>query len=98
MTQRDKNYKIIVWFRDANCVDCLNIERDVFNDPDVIKSSDRWLFVKMDTALNADRANYYLHGGDPPALVFLDSTGNEYRRYTGTFTKAEFINMLQTWR
>ena len=95
---RDRNLKIILWFRNTDCTECLQIEQNIFTDPDVLAVSDNWLFVKLDTAVNPDRANYYLHGASPPAMRFLDQMGHEYRRYNGAFTKEEFITMLQTWR
>jgi thiol:disulfide interchange protein len=98
MAQRDRGYKIILWFRNSECAECVTIERDVFTHPDVLAASDRWIFVKIDTSLNSDRADYYLHGADPPALRFLDQQGHEYRSYNGTFTKDELVTMLRTWR
>lgn len=98
VAEGDNKYKIIVWFRSNECVDCLGIEREIFTNKDVLANSKRWLFVKIDTELMPDSAEYYLHGADPPALVFLDKLGNEYRRLYGTFTKDEFVTMLRTWR
>jgi len=97
VADRDRRYKIMLWFRSDDCVDCVNIERDVFTDPEVAKAGDMWLFVKMDIGTNPDRAQYYLHGADPPALVALDKQGHEFNRYYGTFTRDDLVTMLKTW-
>jgi hypothetical protein len=98
LAERDNNTKVILWFRNDACSDCLSFERDVLTNPDVIGASAHWLFVKVDTERNEDRAEYYLHGADPPALVFLDKLGHEYRRQYGAVTPEEFVTMLRTWR
>lgn len=91
-------YKIIVWFRKQGCAECIAIERNIFTDPEVFKVSRPWLFVKIDTEVNKDRAEYYLQGADPPALVFLDREGHEYKRYFGAFTRDELISMMTHWQ
>jgi thiol:disulfide interchange protein len=94
----DNKYKIILWFRSDECIECLQIEREIFTDNDVLANSRKWLFVKVDTKVTPEAGEYYLHGADPPALVFLDKQGNEYNRHYGAFTKDEFVTMLRTWR
>jgi hypothetical protein len=97
MLESDPHSRVMVWFRNNNCEDCLAIERNIFTDPDVAAASRKWLFVRIDTDVNRDRADYYLHGADPPALRALDKMGNVYRSYNGTFTKEDLISMLTTW-
>ncbi len=89
--------KIIVWFTNPDCVECQAVEQDVFTHEDVLANSKRWIFVRLDTDQSRDQAQYYLHGSEPPALVFLDQRGNEYRRFHGTVTVEEFVNMLIIW-
>jgi thiol:disulfide interchange protein len=97
MAEADRHYRIMVWFRNNACEDCIAIERNVFTDPDVAAASRRWLFVRLDTDVNRERAEYYLHGADPPALRALDRLGHQYRSYNGVFTKEDLISMLTTW-
>lgn len=98
MAENDNLMKICVFFHNADCVDCPVIERDVLTDPEVISNSRNWLFVKIDTGRNPDRTRYYLQGADPPAFVFLDKLGNQYKKYIGTVSVDEFVTMLTTWR
>ena len=98
IANKNRDYKIIVWFRNPECPDCVKIEREVFTDPGVIRASHKRLWVKLDTGVNRDQAQYYLHGADPPALVFLDINGNEFRHYYGSFTKEDLVSMLTNWR
>lgn len=96
--QNDDRYKICLFFYNSDCDECRTIEQTVFQDPDVVSITRYWLFVKVDTELNEDRAQYYIQDGEPPAFVFLDKTGNSYRKYFGTVTSEEFITMLTEWR
>jgi len=94
LAERDRNIKIIVWAVSEACVECQAIERDVLTNTDVIAVSRNWYFVKLDVDRNPDKAEYLLHGADPPALVFLDNQGYEYDRYYGAFTAEELEGML----
>jgi thioredoxin-related protein len=98
VAQRNENKKIIVWFRNNECSDCITVEREVFTDPDVIALTRRWLFVKIDTDRMPERAEYLLAGGEPPAFVFLDENGNGYRHHYSSVTSEEFMTMLREWR
>jgi thioredoxin-related protein len=94
----DNRYRICVFFYNNECDECTTIEQVVFLDPEVIRISKYWLFVKVDASQNRDLTNYYIQGAEPPAFVFLDRTGNEYRKYFGTVSTEEFLTMLNNWR
>jgi len=96
--QRDEDKRILVWFRNDECGDCIMMERDVFTDPDVIAATRDWLFVRVNTEQMEEGSEYLLAGSQPPAMVFLDKMGNSYRKYNGTVDSEQFINMLRTWR
>jgi hypothetical protein len=93
----NRDYKIVVWFTNPDCDDCVKIEQTLFSDPDVIKASAHRLWVRMDTSVSKNQSEYYLHGAEPPALVFLDTSGREFRHYYGSFTKEDLVGMLTTW-
>jgi hypothetical protein len=97
IAEGNKNYKIIVWFRNAGCKECVKIEQEIFTDADVVKAGKNRLWVKIDTDVNKDQADYYLHGAGAPALLFLDRTGHEYRSYFGAFSKSDMMGMLTNW-
>lgn len=98
MADSDDRYRICVFFYNDDCDECRTIMQEVFQDNDVIKETRYWLFVKIDTDTNRDRTQYYIQGAEPPAFIFLDKTGNGYRKYFGPVTSGEFITMLTTWR
>jgi thiol:disulfide interchange protein len=93
----NNNYKIIVWFTGSGCVDCTAIEQDIFKDADVLANSRRWIFVRVNVDDDPEQSEYYLKEADPPAFVFLDQRGLEYRQHIGIVTKEEFVSMLMTW-
>lgn len=98
MVQDDRSLRILVWFENRNCTECNTIKSEIFTDEDVLKSSRNWLFVLMDTERDRNQSDYMLGDADPPAVIMLDSSGNEYRRYIGTFDKEQFLTMLRDWR
>jgi len=97
MAQNNRRYDIMLWFRNDECQECLEIERTLFLDPDIIEAGRNWLFVKIDTRVNRERAKYYLGNADPPAFIVLDQKGYASRRQYGPVTKEQLITMLQTW-
>jgi len=90
--------KIMVWFYGDECFDCREFERDVLADKDVIAASKDWIYVFVDVDINADRAEYYLTGGSPPAFMAMDAGGNVYRKRFGIVTKEEYLAILLDWR
>lgn len=98
LIQTDRKKRIIVWFENDKCVECKNIRQTIFSDPDVIAASENWIFVSYNTEINKKESEYMLKEADPPVLIFIGHTGNEYRRRIGTFTKDEFIYMLNNYR
>ncbi|MCX6644818.1 MAG: hypothetical protein NTY09_00450 [bacterium] len=98
IAEGDDRYRICVFFFNNECDECRTIEQTVFLDPEVVKLTRYWLFVKVDSDQNQDLTNYYIQGAEPPAFVFLDRTGNEYRKYFGPVSSEEFITMMTGWR
>lgn len=76
--------------------ECQKIEKEVFTNKEVLKYSERWVFVRINYDVQTDLAKDY-HIESVPAFKALDSRGHAYKTHNGTVTAEQFARMLHNW-
>ena len=102
MTHGEKTkLKAILYFASkAPCKECEILEEEIFTDPQVLKLSKRWVFVRINIDVNKVIAEEYKITS-VPAFKALDHFGHDYKTHVcetdGPIDLEKFRWMLQYW-
>jgi len=89
-----KNQPVMIDFYADWCTACKILDKDVYTAPDVIKKSQDFVNLKINTDKDTDiAARYKVYA--LPTLIFLDGSGKVLWRLEGVPTTPHFINTMQ---
>ena len=89
----DSSKHVIVDYYTDWCKWCKVMEDSTFTDSNVILSSERFVFVRINAEIDTARARAFGVNGYP-TIVLLDKTGNEVDRVQGYYPPAEFLKVM----
>lgn len=88
------NKKVMADFYSPGCYACQLLDEDTFSNPQVQEKLDKdYVVTKININENPDLASKYKIY-TVPTLIFLDSGGNEIKRFDGYITPEELLNLL----
>lgn len=81
------------------CISCKIMERNVFSDPDVVRSLEPFTLLQIDLTDNTPTQQAMLDElglFGPPAILFYDNTGEEMapQRVLGEMNKTQFLDHI----
>lgn len=89
-----KNQPVMIDFYADWCTACKILDKDVYTAPDVIKKSQSFVNLKIDTDKDTEiAARYKVYA--LPTLIFLDGSGKVLWRLEGATTTPHFISTMQ---
>jgi thioredoxin-related protein len=94
--ERSRTKAVVYFGSKSPCEACEKIEKFVFTDPQVLKYSKNWVFVRVDYDVQKNTAKYY-HIDKVPAFKFLDNRGFAYKTFIGPVNAEDFAEMLLIW-
>ena len=82
------------------CASCKTMEKNVFNQPEILAFAEQAIFLQLDITDNSDEQINFLqqHGlFGPPSLLFYQSNGQELStaRVQGELGPEQFVQQLQ---
>jgi thiol:disulfide interchange protein len=99
VTAKRENKKIMIDTYADWCVACKELEQYTFSDPEVAKVLENYILVKVDFTKIDEKnkkfaSDYKVFGN--PTVIFLNSQGNEERRFSGFKSKTKFLSFIDS--
>ena len=86
---------IMLYFSTDKSVDCQRMANETFNDPTLIKWSEKFIATQVKAETNPDALRAY-NVYKVPTIIILDSTGKEKKRISGFISANDLVNELNT--
>lgn len=101
LKSKDNKLRAMLYFSKSGiCDECRKIEEEVFTDPEVLKKSEKWVYVRINIDVDTKIAQEYKMNS-APAFKALDMFGHDYRTYIcstdGPVDVEKFKWMLFDW-
>lgn len=89
----EKKRPLMVDFYADWCGWCKRLDKETYNDSEVIRLSNRFVCVKVNTDRNPDEARRYKISG-LPTILFLDPTGEIIEKVIGYRDSKDFVKIM----
>ena len=92
---KQQNKPLLIAFHASWCPPCRQMKKTTYHDPEVIKMSESFIRLIIDSDAQPAIANIYNVRGIP-AYVILRPDGSKIKSFTGYHSPADFIAKLKT--
>ncbi|MFN3967112.1 MAG: thioredoxin family protein [Endomicrobiia bacterium] len=90
---KEKNKPLMVEFYADWCGYCKKLDNETYSNPDIVKLSEEFICVKINTDKDPDDARKYRVSG-LPTIIFLNSNGDIIEKVIGYRNSNDFINIM----